>query len=272
MTHVRHYVPAPGYTAILTPGDGQLKHITLGVLRLNANETITFRPETDHEAALTIATGVVDVAARDGQRWEALGGRASVFEGPTDTVFAPAGHNVDLHAVSNSEIIIAQARSDFKGPVALFSAADAMVEHRGKPGWQRDVMTYIKSTSNANRLILGEVTSGISQWSSFPPHKHDVDKLPEEANLEEIYLFRIEPETGFAFQGLYSLDNPDTRNQAYVIRNNDAVAIPGGYHPVAVAPGHRIYYYWVVAGIGHTLKVHVEDNQRWLEPEWVMTS
>ncbi len=241
MTHIRHYVPTPGYSAVLTPGDGQLKHITLGILRLNAGETITFRPETDHEAALTIATGVVDAAARNGQRWEALGGRASVFEGPTDTLFVPAGHNLDLHAASNTEIIIAQARSEFKGQVTLYAAADALVEHRGKPGWQRDVMTYIRSTSSAGRLILGEVTSGISQWSSFPPHKHDTDNLPAEANLEEIYLFKIEPETGFAFQGLYALDDPATYNQAYVVRNNDAAAIPNrAYHRFAPTQ-HRFW-------------------------------
>ncbi len=128
--------------------------------------------------------------------------------------------------------------------------------------------TYLHSTANVGRLILGEVASEVGEWSSFPPHKHDVDDLPTEADLQEIYLFKIDPDTGFAFQGVYDLADEETRNLAYVVRHHDVVAIPRGYHPVAVAPGHRVYYYWVLAGRGHDLKMHVEDDQRWLEPNF----
>ncbi len=238
------------------------------MLRLGANQTTTLAPEANHELALTVITGSVDAAAKDGQRWEGLGGRKSVFDGSTDTLFLPPGTSVELHAVNDCEIAVSQARSDYSGKVALYPAGEAIIEHRGKPGWQREVRTFLSSTANVGRLILGEVASGVSQWTSFPPHKHDVDNLPAEADLEEIYWFRIEPEAGFAFQGLYSPGDESSRNRAYTIYNNDVVAIPDGYHPVAIAPGHRIYYFWVLAGTGHNLKVYVQDDMRWLEPDY----
>lgn len=269
MSHIKHYVSTPGYTVILKPGDGELDHLTFGILHLGAGQNLTFAPEAGHEMALTFLTGSVDAASMD-QRWHALGGRTNVFERATDTLFIPPGSSIDLHALTDCEIAAAQAASHHVGPITLYSAASAMIEHRGKPGWRREVRTYLHSSANVGRLILGEVASSAGEWSSFPPHKHDIDSLPIEADLEEIYFFQIEPKTGFAFQGLYDLDDPASDHRAYIVRHHDVVAIPRGYHPVAVAPGHRIYYYWVLAGKGHNLKVHVEDSLRWVEPEFTI--
>jgi 5-deoxy-glucuronate isomerase len=43
-------------------------------------------------------------------------------------------------------------------------------------------------------------------WSSYPPHKHDRDALPEESFLEETYYHRLNPPQGFAFQRVYTDD------------------------------------------------------------------
>jgi 5-deoxy-glucuronate isomerase len=210
-------------------------------------------------------TGTLDARAGD-QHWQGLGGRKTVFDSPTDSLLVPAGCAVELHAQSDCEIAIPQAANAETGQVQLYRAADATLASRGIPGWQRDVRTYIAPKGGNARLILGETINAVGQWSSYPPHKHDKDNLPVEAELEEIYLFKIDPPTGFAFQGLYSPDDPETANRAFIVRNNDVVAIPNGYHPVAAAPGHRVYYYWVLAGKGNTLKVQTEQTMRWLEP------
>lgn len=266
--HITQYNPANGYAPLVAPGIGELEHLTFGMINLAPAQTLSFSPEQGHEAALTILTGSINAADGNGQRWEGVGGRTSVFEGSTDTFFVPPACRLELHALNTCEIAVSQARSDIDGPVTLFPATDALLEQRGYPGWRREVRTYLRSSANVGRLILGEVASALGEWSSFPPHKHDIDNMPAEADLEELYFFKLDPPTGFAFQGLYSPDDPASRNRAYVVRHHDIVTIPRGYHPVAVAPGHRIYYYWALAGAGHILKVHVEDSMRWLEPEF----
>jgi 5-deoxy-glucuronate isomerase len=266
MPLLKHFKPSAGYTPIFTPGEGELKHIRFGMLCLSAGQRHIFAPEPGHEAALTILTGSVKATASD-QTWGSLGGRTNVFDSATDTLFVPDGNRVELEALgSESEIAVSQATSDFKGPVTLYPAADAVIAQRGLPGWQREVRTYITPAANVNRLILGETINGVGQWSSFPSHKHDRNNLPIEADLEEVYLFKIEPPTGFAFQGLYSPDDPETANRAFLVRKDDVVAIPRGYHPVAAAPGHRVYYFWILAGNGHDLKFYTQDELRWLEP------
>jgi len=43
-------------------------------------------------------------------------------------------------------------------------------------------------------------------WSSYPPHKHDSDRLPAESHLEETYYHRLSRPGGFAFQRVYTDD------------------------------------------------------------------
>lgn len=264
-SQLKHYIPTPGYQALFTPGEGGLEHLHFGVLHLSAGQSMTFAPQPGCEAALTILTGTLDAMDGD-QQWNNLGRRQTVFDGPTDALFLPPNNSMTLQGRTDCEIAVAQATSDLGGPVTLYSAQEASVQRRGRPGWQREVLTYLSSGNNEGRLILGETINAAGQWSSFPPHKHDRDNLPIEAEMEEIYLFKLDPPTGFAFQGLYTPDDETTANQAFIVRNDDVVAIPRGYHPVAPAPGHRVCYFWVLAGVGHDLKFYTEDGLRWLEP------
>ena len=48
-----------------------------------------------------------------------------------------------------------------------------------------------------------EVLTPSGSWSSYPPHKHDEDRPPDEVKLEEVY-YRAPAEPAFAFQRLYS--------------------------------------------------------------------
>ncbi len=58
----------------------------------------------------------------------------------------------------------------------------------------------------AQRLMVVEVFTPAGNWSSFPPHKHDVHNPPGEVDLEEIYYYRIERPEGFAVQKVYTAD------------------------------------------------------------------
>jgi 5-deoxy-D-glucuronate isomerase len=55
----------------------------------------------------------------------------------------------------------------------------------------------------ADRLLLVEVITPSGNWSSWPPHKHDVDDMPREAVLEEVYCYQFRRPEAWAIQRLY---------------------------------------------------------------------
>ncbi|SUM31129.1 5-deoxy-glucuronate isomerase [Staphylococcus gallinarum] len=77
-------------------------------------------------------------------------------------------------------------------------------------------------------------------WSSYPPHKHDVDNLPHESFLEEIYYHEMDPPQGFVFQRVYTDDK--SLDETMAVEHSDVVIVPKGYHPVAVPDGYNGYY------------------------------
>ncbi len=98
-------------------------------------------------------------------------------------------------------------------------------------------------------------------WSSFPPHKHDTSVPGVEAKMEEIYLFRINPEKGFGTQTIYKNGSSST----FTIKDYDAVTIPWGYHPVSASPGTSLYYLWFLAGKNRELRPNTDPDFRFLE-------
>jgi 5-deoxy-glucuronate isomerase len=70
------------------------------------------------------------------------------------------------------------------------------VEIRGAGHSTRQINHIVPPEFPADRLLLVEVLTPAGNWSSWPPHKHDVDAMPDEAVLEEVYHYR------FAARGL----------------------------------------------------------------------
>ena len=56
----------------------------------------------------------------------------------------------------------------------------------------------IQPSFAAHRLLICEVYTPSGNWSSYPPHKHDVHAPPGEVDLEEIYYYRIDRAEGYA--------------------------------------------------------------------------
>ena len=89
----------------------------------------------------------------------------------------------------------------------------------------------------AERLLVCEVVTPSGHWSSYPPHKHDRDALPDESLLEETYYHRASPPSGFALQRVYSDDRE--LDETLAVHDRDLVLVPRGYHAVAAPPGVR---------------------------------
>ena len=48
------------------------------------------------------------------------------------------------------------------------------------------------------------------------------------------------------------------------VKHGTVVGIPGGYHPVASAPGTHLYYLWALAGAERRLAMYEDPVHRWL--------
>jgi len=120
------------------------------------------------------------------------------------------------------------------------------VELRGAGQASRQVNNFCSPEAfECDKLIAVEVLTPGGNWSSYPPHKHDVARPGEEAELEEIYYF---VSRGLAYQRVYGTADRPVDVLAEV-GTGDVVLIPHGWHgPSIAAPGYDLYYLNVMAG------------------------
>ena len=119
-------------------------------------------------------------------------------------------------------------------------------EIRGGGNATRQIIDILPPSFPADRLMICEVFTPAGNWSSYPPHKHDVDNPPGEADLDEIYYFRMREPDGYAFQRLYTADGRSDRT--FTVADGDLLLIHEGYHPFVTAFGYDAYYLNVLAG------------------------
>ncbi|MGX7419883.1 5-deoxy-glucuronate isomerase [Carnobacterium gallinarum] len=199
------------------------------------------------EVCVVVLTGKVMVSDSQ-QTFAHLGTRKSVFEKiPTDSVYLSAGETLTIQAETDAKVILCYAPSEKKLPTALIKATDNQIEHRGIYQNQRLVHTILSDTSPVSeKLLVVEVFTDGGNWSSYPPHKHDEDNLPNESLLEETYYHEMDPSQGFVFQRVYTDDR--SLDETMTVENGEMVVVPKGYHPVAVPDGYDSYYLNIMAG------------------------
>ncbi len=249
-----------GYTRLVGPGEGELRYLEVGILKLPAGGTYSSM-EQAAEVALVIFGGRATVEVGN-QRWSGLGSRTDVFQGPGDSVYIPPGMPFTVSAETELEVGVCKALTDFQGEPQLVRADEIKIIWRGKRNFKRCIRNIMLDNIRAGRILLGETITPPGNWSSFPPHKHDQAIPGLETQLEEVYLYKIKPEQGFGLQRLYTAEGD--LDEAFVIKNNDAVAIPRGYHPVAVAPGYTLYYLWVLAGQERRMQPFEDPEHAWV--------
>lgn len=241
-----------GYVPIVSPANSELKHIEFGLLALPETGDRFVGETRGCEAVLTIFGGKCNIAAEcpaQTASYETVGNRADVFSGKPTMLYLPRNARYEVVAekpMFEAGISKAPCEHDYK-PV-LVKPEETIEKSVGASNWQRKVYTSIGDNVEAERLLVGETLNPPGNWSSSPPHKHDVKAL-NEAPLEEVYFFKVKPSQGFGIQRIYtSPDDDEPLDEAYVVENNDTVVIPRGYHPVVAAPGYSLYYLWILAG------------------------
>jgi 5-deoxy-glucuronate isomerase len=248
----------------VTPERAGWTHVGFRALRLCAQESEYFETGA-RELCLVVLTGTVSVTV-DGVTHADLGSRATVFEDTSPAaVYVPRGKQVTVLAHRDAEIALCTAPSDnaFR-EVRVIDPGTMRRSTRGKGTNTRyvcDILPHDDPT--AAHLLVVEVVTPSSHSSSYPPHKHDVEKPPIETQLEETYYHRLNPPQGFAFQRVYTDDR--SLDEACAVENHDVVMVPRGYHPVVAPHGYDLYYLNVMAG-PHRFWVFKNDPAH----EWIL--
>jgi 5-deoxy-glucuronate isomerase len=263
-------------------------HTGLRVATLAADESCEV-PAGEWEYVVLPLSGSVRVAARlrdDTTRTVELAGRPSVFAGPTDVAYAPAGSALVVTATgSSSRVAICAAHVAGRGSAEWrhVEAADITVEIRGAGIASREVRNFATpGVLDADAMIACEVITPAGNWSSYPPHKHDEEREGVETELEEIYYFETQVEG--AARGSAGPEGADPVGYQRVygtterpidvfaeVRTGDVVLVPHGWHgPAMAAPGYDLYYLNVMAGPGPTRAWLICDDPRhaWVRETW----
>ena len=233
------------FSLVVTPESAGWGYSGLRVLELAAVGSATFDTGEDETLVLPLAGScVVDC---DGERFE-LEGRASVFSRVTDFAYAPREAGVTVTSATGGRFALPAARAT-RRLAARYGPADAVqVELRGAGQASRQVNNFCTpQTFEAEKLIAVEVLTPSSNWSSYPPHKHD-EQRDGEAELEEIYYFEVDRD-GPAYQRVYTSGPGREIDLCAEVRSGDTVLIPHGWHgPSMATPGYHLYYLNVMAG------------------------
>lgn len=256
---------ADGRVLRITPESAGWSYVGFEVYKLKPGERLE-RETEDKEYGLVLLSGRAHISTRH-EKYESIGRRMSVFEKtPPYTVYVPSDDRFEVEAITELELAVCTAPGKGTYPARLIRPEEVQIEIRGKGHAQRLIHPLLPEGQPADSLLLVEVFTPNGHWSSYPPHKHDEDRLPAESYLEETYYHRVEPSHGFAIQRVYTDDR--SLDETLVVKDGDAVLVPRGYHPVAAPPGYEVYYLNVMAGPHRTWKFTNDPDHEWIFQEW----
>ena len=248
----------------LTRESAGFDYLSFRARRLVKGES--FSDETgDTEMGLVVLGGRCSVESSAGA-WSNIGGRAHVFSGMPYALYLPIETVFTVSAESDCDLAFCFCRAESKYPARLVTPDDVEVEIRGGANATRQINHILKPEFPAERLLIVEVYTPSGNWSSYPPHKHDVHNPPDEVDLEEIYYYKVNHPDGYAIQKVYT---PDRRiDQTLTVRDGEIVLIPEGYHPVVAAHGYNVYYLNALAGSARSMAASDDPAYAWVRETW----
>ena len=223
------------------------------------------------EYGLVILGGVCSIRSSRGD-WANVGRRHDVFHGMPYAFYLPRRTEFTIESQSDDlDIAYGWCATDEAHPPKLVTPDRVPVEIRGGANATRQINAIIPPGFSCHRLVAVEVYTPSGNWSSYPPHKHDEHRIGDdgnlvEADLEEIYFYKIDRPQGYAIQHVYT---PDRRlDERIVARNNDVVLVPEGHHPVVSAHGYNTYYLNFLAGSAQSLACTDDPDHAWIKQTW----
>jgi len=241
--------PAPtGNPVIVSAGQTLTELAFFQLLRLAAGESASISVP-GFELLAVVLSGEVDITVGPMQ-FSAVGGRADIWSGQADSVYAGTGQNLTVTGRSAASEVAVAGGACFAAyaPFRVLPAEVEMVDV-GSPETHshRRIFHILGQNGNgrAGNLLVSELYADPGCWSGYPPHKHDTERPPEETDFQEIYHYRFEPQTGFGTQFCYE---PGADAAVVRTQHGDTFLVDQGYHPTSTSPGHRGYIFTILVG------------------------
>lgn len=255
------YVEKYGYERVITDRNSVLTFEELDFLKLADGQSYTIT-EKGKEFALCVLYGTCSVKG-DGFEFPKVGKRKNVFEGVGEVVYVGKDTEFTVTGVGGDvKIAVAKAPAEKYFKPAYVASEDIKVKDLGKGAYTRVASFILPETVEANLLYIGEFWVDDGKWASFPPHKHDLDNMPTEGFLDEIYYYEFDKPQGFGVQMVYSKEGDI--DEAYKVKSGDMVEVPKGYHPFSVAPYYKNYCLWIMAGKNRGIFCTTEEEHKWM--------
>ncbi len=266
--------PADGVTVAADPDRAGWRYLGFRSVGLARDETVSLAHPEQEAVIVTIGGGGVRIEFDTSPALD-LPGRASVFEGLPWAAYLPAGSGVRIVGMPfepDGSAVIAYGQAPASGrkgvstsPI-LITPDDVDIEIRGAGQATRQVNNLVMPGFPADRLLCCEVFTPGGNWSGWPPHKHDDDRMPYEAVLEETYYYQVSRPEGWGLAGIYFHDGrPSTFWQ---VRNGDVLLITEGYHPFSANQGYDAYYLNFLAGDRRTMQASDDPDIAWVRGTW----
>jgi 5-deoxy-glucuronate isomerase len=269
----RDFSGDPGLLLSITPELAGWDLISFQVRYLDEGKEWEFST-AEEELAIVTLSGTYTISSNRGS-WSGVGRRMTVFEGIAHTLYLPRHTHGSVTAERAGEFAISRVPSHEEHRPFLVRPEDVTTSIRGGDNATRQINRLIPPGAPVERLVVVEVYNPAGSWSSFPPHKHDVHRENQqgeliEADLEEVYFYKIDKPNGYALQHVYTDPASPLHQQGHPIdalvkvSNNEAVIVPEGYHPVVSPPGYNTYYLNVLAGSAQSLACVDDPRYAWV--------
>ena len=247
----------------ITPTEANWKYVGFGVYKLKKGDIIK---ETTHEneAIVVVIEGKIALEVNGYPNFGILGDRMNVFEKtPPHSLYVPPNKQWQGKAVTDCIIGICLAPGKFGRKPKVIGPSEVNQLVRGKGSNRREINNIAMEDQDvADSLLVTEVFTPQGNWSSYPPHRHDVDDYPNITYLEETYYHRLNPSQGFGFQRVFT-DDGDL-DETICVQDHDVVLVPRGHHPCGTPFGYEMYYLNVMAGPIRKWRFANSPEHEWL--------
>ncbi len=144
----------------VTPHSASWKYVGFEVHRLAHGESLR-RVTGDREVCLVMLTGKADVKF-GGHEWKGIGARQRLFDGPSDSVYAPPGG--ELTVAGECEVALGWAPAQRGAEPALIRSSDVKVFKRGADRTERTIHNILMEDRPAESLLVTEVFAPGGNW------------------------------------------------------------------------------------------------------------
>jgi 5-deoxy-glucuronate isomerase len=230
---VRNTAARKGRTQSVVPGATAARHLHYGRIILDGSSRLEFET-ADRETGLVCLKGSAQVRA-DGALHNLV---------PFDALYVPRDATVEIDSGRDGcDLAEIAAPVSRRYPLQFVSYQAVQNDpglhfKAGAPPAERSLNILIGKNVQAARIMAGVTFSTPGNWTSWPPHEHA-------AMLEEAYVYLDMPAPAFGVQLVYT--DPGSPELAVVVRQDDCVLMPEGYHPNVAAPGSPINFLWMMA-------------------------